>query len=279
MYHRGHNNNYARRAGPSGNRAGTPGARPDPGRGSILSGSRAQEVRRRRENRHNAVEDRGPQVARSLVDRITYAHGGPGGGGRGRGQRPAHSAPHRGGRGQTGSHAQSRPLIDRMTGGNGIGIGRGAAQAVNHNVQVSATINHNGLSMPPDTQEATLTATSQNTQDPLQGGTQESTFPFDPLFDEVPAAPRVRAPVSTRAQVPPAPIKLVNKRKPTRVVKNPVGIFQNAKLRAVLGGKKIREPKRQPGMLLRMGHAAHGIQGHELTCASPSHDNDDDDEV
>ncbi|KAJ4359745.1 uncharacterized protein N0V89_000301 [Didymosphaeria variabile] len=278
MYHRGHNNNYVGRAGPSGNRAGTPGARPDPGRGSIMSGSRAQEVRRRRENHNNVGGHRGPQVARSLVDRITYTHGGPSGGGRGRGQRPAQGATHRGGRGQAGN---ARPLTDRITGGNGMGNGRVAAQAANH-VQINTTVDHNGFSIAPETQETSHNVTSQQPQDSLEGGAQEPTFPFDPLFDELPgpSAPQARAPVSAPQRVPPVPVNRVsNQHKPTRVVKNAVDIFQNAKLRAVLRGKKIREPKKAPGMLLRMGNMAHGIQGHELTSSSPTHDNGDDDEL
>lgn len=152
------------------------------------------------------------------------------------------------------------------------------------NVSTNATTinrNNEGLSTVSNTQGSALFLSSQQTQGPSEGGTQGPTFSFNSLFDEPTAAsaPTARANVNAPVRMPQAPIRMINRPnnpKPARVVKSSTSMFQNKKLRAVFEGRKIRQPKRQPDMLLRMGLASKGVAGYELTCSSPARDNDGD---
>jgi hypothetical protein len=278
MYRRNNNNPQGSRS--FSHRANTTNVRPDAGRGSIMLGSRAQAIRRRRENRHHAGEQRDPQVARPLVDRITFDRRALGGQGHGQTRRPAQDAFHSGGRDQAVIQPQARPLIDRITWSNG--ASRGGVGAA-HNLSTNMTAHGNVYGTNSISKEPSLFLTPQESQVAPEGA-QETTFPFDPLFDEPVEAPAPQAPVrvgvparTSRARTSEARTAFINnKAKSARVVKNPEDIFQNAKLRAVFAGKKIRTPKRSGGMLLRVGHAAQGIQGQELICTSPAGSNGDD---
>lgn len=82
---------------------------------------------------------------------------------------------------------------------------------------------------------------------------------FDPLFDEP-----VEPPVTTEATLA------------RRVEKNPANLIQNAKLRALFGGKKVHVPQRSDQPILRMGMSSKNARGHDLVCASPDHGDPDD---
>ncbi|KAF2449403.1 hypothetical protein P171DRAFT_439929 [Karstenula rhodostoma CBS 690.94] len=271
---RGNNNNTRSRL--FGNRAGSPNARPDPGRGSIMSGSRAQDIHRRREDRHNVGGQRGPQVARSLVDRITFDRGGRSGGrGRGHNRHQAQGAARHGDRGQGGN---PRPLVDRITGGNG--AGRVGTQAAGHNVAIASTdttTHGNGF----DTNSnVAFRVTPQQSQVASEVGAREPALPFDPLFDEPtrqePQVPQAPVPVRVTAHTPGARTVVDTQRtRPARVAKKPGHFIKNAKLRGILLGTRPRQVKRHDAMLLRVAETTKSLQGHELTCASPAHSNVD----
>lgn len=241
-----------------GHRGGSSSARPDPGRGNIMPGSRAREIRRRREDRRYVGGRRGPQGPSSLVNRITMDRGGRGGG-RGQNHHPV------GGR----NREHPIPLAQRITGGNV--TGRAGAQATAHTPN-SGNVNNNRSGL--------VTARPR----PV-ARSQEPTFTFNPLPGQPVAAPvpvpQARDPVSTTTRTPAVRTSSADKPKPFRVIKNAVDGFTNAKLRAVFSGKKIRPPKVHGGMMLRVAKATHNLQGHELTAASPYHeplDGDDEEE-
>ncbi|KAJ4295397.1 hypothetical protein N0V90_007409 [Kalmusia sp. IMI 367209] len=244
-----------------GNRADR-GARPDAGRGNIVSGSRTQEIRRRREHRDNVGLGRGPQAGRSLADRMTFGHGGQGGG--------------------LGAQ-RTRALADRITFDNGGAPqndlhARTAAQRARPLVdRISTDTSRNSGATSHDAQDPSLFVSSQPNQTRFER--QASTLSSSSLFNEVataapapPATTRISAPASTPA------IRVVNekpkpKSKRFRVCKDPINrLVSNANLRNMLAGKRPpKPPKRHDQMLLRMGKAAPGLEGYELVCNSPAH--------
>ncbi|KAF9741310.1 hypothetical protein PMIN01_00849 [Paraphaeosphaeria minitans] len=262
---------------PFGHRGGFSSARPDPGRGNIMPGSRARDIRRRREDRRQLGHQRGPQAPRSLLTRITVDGAGRAGGrargrglGRGHNHHHAQGAADRGGRGQ----AQARPLADRITGGNGAGMGRVGTQAAEQNVSTVSTNtaapgngnnNNNNVALPDIPQQFEVAS---------EVGAQEPEFPFDPLFDEPTEspAPRARAPVNVTARTLEVRTATANNNhKPIRAVKNPLNRISNRNLRNVFAGIKSRPPKNYGAPMLRVANATHTLQGHELTCSSPAH--------
>lgn len=264
------------------------GVRPHAGRGSIVSGSRAQEIHRRREHGSSLGlgRGRGPQVGRSLVDRMTFARTGRGGVGAGA-PRPRFLADRitfdSGGGPQNNVHAQgrnadaaggqrrARPLVDRMSidlGGNG--------ETTQGTVHAVRNADRAAVEVTPGTEGSSLFVSSQPTRDRFERET--STLSDSSLFNDVSTMPPPRlntTRVNTPASIP--AIKIINekpKAKPARVIKDPIKrLFKNEKLRNLLSGRRPpKAPKRHDQMLLRLGKATTGFEGYELVCNSPAHD-------
>ncbi|KAF1967118.1 hypothetical protein BU23DRAFT_660794 [Bimuria novae-zelandiae CBS 107.79] len=280
---RENNNNNNFTPASRGGRRGGQGARPDSGRGNIVSSNHAQERRRRRDNGRNVGGGQSPTMARSLVDRITVDRGAQRGRGR-RGARarrtPAARTPTqeggasgaarnrgRGNMGPVGTQPNARPLAERITGGPGGSIN--GTQAVAHNGFGSARNNQASSSM----------ALSQPPQVPMTNNNpSQMTDEFmDELFDELLNEP-IAPPANLFSLVDSSSdesAKKTPKPRPARVAKNLVDRIENKKLRALLGGRKERVYKMDNLPILRMGHTAKGLEGHELVCASPDYVHDD----